>query len=301
MNRAHLQASWARKLMAVLAMILLASGLPISAPTVHADPPTSNIDLACRAQLSEIDSVKAAISAHNAQPHTFTLPAQQAAFDAYNAEADALDARKATANQNLKSCQDAFQEVSEGGSLPKPTQQRIDNLNAGKSKLPPNYVPPKNPPTKGKNGPTVVDPPMKPMFESMRDPKAGNQTFKPSQPIGKVGDPDPGIPGKTIPGLKSDPTKPAIVPDHIVPLAQMMYMPGFIKLPGEQMYMVANSPLNLQWMSQAANSVKNAGSAARITNANPQWLEQQVALEGSTKDKLQKIIDKLLAALPPGS
>ncbi|MDT5009593.1 MAG: hypothetical protein QOH57_1210, partial [Mycobacterium sp.] len=224
-------------------------------------------------------------------------------YDAYNAEADALDARKARANANLQSCQDAFEQIAEGGPLPKPTQQRIDALNDGKGKLPPGYSPPKNPPTKGTgpNAPTVVDPPMKPMFKSLRDPKAGNQTLKPTEPIGKVGGPDPARPGTTLPGLKSDPTKPAVVPDHIIPLAQMMYMPGFIKLPAEQMYMVANSPLNLQWMSFAANSMKNSGSAARVANASPQWLEQQLALEASTRDKLQKVIDKLLAALPPGS
>jgi hypothetical protein len=304
MNSEHRQAAWFRAPIALLALILLALGLLAGAPAALADPPVSNIDVACQAQQGELDSVRAAISAHNAQPHLFKIPQEQAAYDAYNAEADALDARKARAVSSLKSCVEAFQQVSEGGPLPKPSQDRINDLNDAKSKLPPNYVPPTNPPTRGgsngKPAMTTVDPPMKPLFVSLRDPRAGNQTLKPAQPIGKVGDPDPSQPGKTIPPMGNDPTKPAIVPDHIVPLAQIVYMPGFIKLPVEQMYMVANSPMNLQWMTKSANAIKNSGSAARVAGADPKWLDEQLALEGSTKAKLQKIIDKLLAALPPG-
>jgi hypothetical protein len=305
MDSKHQQPGWAGRVMALLAMALLAVGLLASSPAGHADPPVSNLDIACRSQQAELDAVNADISVHNSKPHTFRLPSEQAAFDEYNAEKAQLDARGAKAVQNLNACESAMREAAEGaGPLPRPTQQKIDNLNTAKEKVPPGYVPPTTPPTKGGSGErppvTTVDPPMKPVFDQLRDQKAGNQTLKPTEPIGKVGDPDPSRPGATIPAMSGDPSKPAIVPDHIVPLAQMMYMPGFIKLPAEQMYMIANSPLNLQWMSRGANAIKSSGSAARITDASPQWLKEQLALENDTRDKLQKIIDKLLAAMPPG-
>jgi hypothetical protein len=299
MNREHLRAARPRKLMALLlAMILLAFTQLAGAPVGNADPPSA-IDVGCQSQQAALDAVNADIATHNAKPHLFTLPQQQAAFDAYNAEKSQLDSRGAAAEQNLRSCRDAFNKASEGGPLVKPTQDWIDKLNDAKSKLPPGYEPPRTPPTNS-SGSTLIDPPMKPVFTQMRANNLGDSTLKPPNKVGSVGDPDPARPGATIPGLKSDPSKPAVVPDHIVPLAQMMYMPGFLKLPAEQMYMVANSPLNLQWMSAAANAARSSGSAARVLNADPKWLEQQLALEESTRTKLQDVINQLLAAKPPG-
>ncbi|OBH01575.1 hypothetical protein [Mycobacterium sp. E3247] len=78
--------------------------------------------------------------------------------------------------------------------------------------------------------------------------------------------------------MANDPSRPAVVVDHIVPIAQLMYVPGFLQLPAEYMYVVANSPRNLQWMSAYANGMKNSNSAARIGDADPGWLQQQLQL-----------------------
>ncbi|GAA1995739.1 polymorphic toxin-type HINT domain-containing protein [Catenulispora subtropica] len=44
---------------------------------------------------SQADALNDAIAAHNAEPHTFTLPDEEAAYAAYNAEKERLDAQKA--------------------------------------------------------------------------------------------------------------------------------------------------------------------------------------------------------------
>lgn len=115
-----------------------------------------------------------------------------------------------------------------------------------------------------------------------------------------VGAPDPARNGAPIPGMASDPSRPAVVVDHIVPISQLMYVPGFLNLPAEYMYMVTNSPRNLQWMSAYANGMKNSDSVARIAGADPKWLHEQLQLENDTKATLQDLIHQLLATLAPG-
>jgi hypothetical protein len=80
----------------------------------------------------------------------------------------------------------------------------------------------------------------------------------------------------------------------------VVQMPGFLRLPAEQMYVVANSPLNLQWMSRAANLAKGSRDVAAMTNVDPQWQEEQATLQQQTEQKLQDIINRLLAILPAG-
>lgn len=52
---------------------------------------------------SQAQTLNAEIDAHNAEPHTFELPDQQAAFDAYNEEKATLDAQKESLQNQLNS------------------------------------------------------------------------------------------------------------------------------------------------------------------------------------------------------
>jgi hypothetical protein len=88
--------------------------------------------------------------------------------------------------------------------------------------------------------------------------------------------------------------------DHIVPVAKVVQMPGFLRLPAHQMYVVANAPLNLQWMSRLANGAKGSRDVAAMTNVDPHWQKEQMTLQQQTEQKLQDIINRLLASLPPG-
>ncbi len=63
---------------------------------------------------------------------------------------------------------------------------------------------------------------------------------------------------------------------------------------------MANAPLNLQWMSALANSAKGSREVAAMTNVDPGWQEEQATLQQQTEQKLQDIINRLLASLPPG-
>ena len=75
--------------------VVLTLGLLTTVGVANADP------LGCSAQQQALDSVNAAIAQHNAQPHDFIVPDQQAAADAYNAEAAQLNARGDAAEANL--------------------------------------------------------------------------------------------------------------------------------------------------------------------------------------------------------
>lgn len=280
--------------LAWLIAVVLTLGLLTTVGVANADP------LGCSAQQQALDSVNAAIAQHNAQPHDFIVPDQQAAADAYNAEAAQLNARGDAAEANLNGCVRVTTKLADGGTLPKPTPSKVDKINAGKSRLPPGYVPPAPPPRSPSGGITVA-PEMKPLFDQIREKKKWPDDM---QLQGKakpaVGDPDPARNGTPIPGMASDPSRPMVVVDHIVPLAQLMYVPGFLKLPADYMYMVANAPLNLQWMSAYGNAAKSSDSVARISGADQQWLKEQLQLEQDTQKKLQDLINQLLATLPPG-
>ena len=57
---------------------------------------------------SQISDLNTQIAAHNAEPHVFELPDQQAAYDAYNAEKASLDERKAALQSQADSLQSSL-------------------------------------------------------------------------------------------------------------------------------------------------------------------------------------------------
>lgn len=60
------------------------------------------------------------------------------------------------------------------------------------------------------------------------------------------------------------------------------------------MFRVADAPVNLQWMSWEANLAKGSLSVADMSNVDPLWQAEQVALEDSTYQALENIIAQLL-------
>jgi len=266
-----------RSLILVLAVLLLllglACGLPVATSGAAPGPAQG-----CESQQQALDSINAEIARHNAQPHDFIVPRQQAAADAYDAEAAQLNAPGSQAQANLNSCAAVVAKLADHGTLPKPSQDRIDKINAAKARLPSGYAPPAPPPRNSLGG-VAVAPPMQPVFKQLRQKGPwSDDLILQGQAKPGVGDPDPARNGAPIPGMASDPSRPAVVVDHIVPIAALMYVPGFLNLPAEYMYIVANSPRNLQWMSAYANGMKNSDSVARIGNADPKWVQEHVQL-----------------------
>ena len=279
-----------RILAAILAALtLLLLGTPVAQA---ADDP-------CASQQAALDQVHAQIDAHNAEPHTFIVPDQQAAADAYDAEAAELDAAQTAAMEALQTCQDTLGALADAGPnsapLKSPSPYMRDLINKLRNQLPSNVRQYTSPDA---DGYWRIPKGARPLYLKLRQDNPGKSFGAPSlqgQPRPNIGDPDPIHPGQTIIGKTSDPTVPAVTADHIVPIAEIMNMPGFLELDADNMYLVTRAPVNFQWMSQADNLVKSSGSAALIEDADPTWLAQQLTLHDEVKDQLAQIIQKLLA------
>lgn len=266
-------------------------GAPVASPST--DP--------CAAQLQAANDLENRISAHNGQPHTFTLPDQQAAYDAYNSEAAQLNGEKNTAVANLQSCGDLVKKLLNNGSVKPPTQDQINRIQQGVDSVPSGFAAPATPPKSA--GQVTVVPQLTQLYRALRSGNPGTTQSIGNVPFqGKgwpsVGSPNPAYPigsGKLIQAGRFG--NPAISADHIVPLAEILYLPGFLKLPPALMYQVVRAPVNLQWLSTPENIAKSSGTAARISGADPQWVNQQLNLQNSARDQLTDLIKQLLGTL----
>ncbi len=130
---------------------------------------------------------------------------------------------------------------------------------------------------------------MRPIFDALRTIRlAGADLPKP-----QVGDPDPAYPGQAVRAGRDG--APLVQLDRIVPLAEMLKLPGFLKLEPDDMYSVVIAPINLQWLSRRAQVAKSAAGVALLTRVDPDWQRAQVVLEVSTSAELTRLIDRLLA------
>lgn len=281
------------------AVLLISIALLASAPPALAAPVPATPDDLCAQQLAAVRSLEAQIEAHNSEPHEFVLPDQQAQLSAYDAEAEALNARKAPVLAQLQDCIDAMQSLQDAAGSPlglaKPPADVQAALEQAKSQLPKNWSPP--PPPPGNQNWKARGTPVGPLFDALRKDNPGEigdiELQGAARP--KIGDPDPAYPagsGKLI-GTNADGGS-KVSPDHIIPLSQLVNLPGFTELTPEQMYALSRSPLNLQWMSASANLSKQSRSAALVSGADPQWVESQQALEQQTLQQLQDVIAKLV-------
>ncbi|MFC4107023.1 hypothetical protein [Micromonospora zhanjiangensis] len=285
----------ARKTLAALAafVLLLALGTPASAAP---SPPGS----LCAAQTAAVLSLQQRISAHNARPHTFELPRQAGAYAAYNLEAKQLEAEKVTVNANLRTCIDAMNALADAANTslalqPVPSDVRA-KIVAAKAGIPPNWTPPAPPPT-GKNWTVPKGSPLRPLYDVLRydNPAQIGSAILRGAPRPTIGAPDSAYPPSTgyVYGTSATGLAKAS-PDHIVPLAQIVNMPGFTRLSPENMYVVTRAPVNFQWLSDKANKSKQSRSVAGMSGVDETWRTDQLALTEQVREQLQDIIDKLL-------
>jgi hypothetical protein len=82
----------------ILALALVTLGSPAIAAQPDQDP--------CVEQRAALDHVQQQIRTHNAEPHVFEVPEQQAAAEAYDAEAARLNSVEAQAASELRTCGD---------------------------------------------------------------------------------------------------------------------------------------------------------------------------------------------------
>lgn len=307
---------------AVLTTAFLIAGLPVP-PTASAVEPTVTAEAGrspatpalpgqpppppelvpppeCQTQHAALLTIKQQIDAHNARPHRFRLPAQAAPAAAYDAEAAQLNTAQQTALESLDIClRNAAQARAlaalagvdpDGPPMPTtaPTNTR-QKLEDARRNIPSNWTPPPPPPA-GKPWRVDKSSPLRPVYDVLRDrnPAAIGDVPLRGVPRPRADDPDPAFPGSTIGRRPKGSVN--VSPDHIVPLAELVQMPGFTLLSPDNMYAVANAPLNLQWMSGTANLQKTSRSAADILGADPQWKATQGELENEVRGRLQALI-----------
>lgn len=285
----------------LLAFLLLASSV--------AGAPAAAAQVECAAQQASLAQVHQQIAAHNAKPHVFVVPRQAGEAAAYNAEAAALEGAQAAAVAALQACRAKVQQRAQAlkdladtrpGSpaIPTPKADTLQKIDDARGKYAPNYVSPIRGPDASGNWRVPVGSPPRPLYDVLRrvsppkDPGAGVTYQGQARPV--VGDRNPaGHPRNKITG---PPGKPQVSPDHIIPLTEIIHMPGFLQLNARNMYSVVNAPLNLQWMASATNMSKNSRSAGRVFKFDPAWRASQEALEKQIRPQLQAIINRLLAS-----
>ncbi|MFG1649786.1 hypothetical protein ACGFIE_07645 [Micromonospora sp. NPDC049275] len=286
----------ARVVTALTLLVALVTAVPAPASAAPWDKD------ACAGQQRAVEQVLAQIKVHNAKPHLFTLPRQAAAYNAYNAEAAALDAARTQAAAALTACASAIAAMADqrpgSPTFTPPTARELSDLTEALKKIPPNF-PPRTTPVGGGNTWTVpMTSPERPLFDVLRnyspgDPRNWRAFTLQGQRMPTIGAADPSAPGRVV-GVWPKSGAPGVSPDHIVPLARMIYMPNFMKLTPQNMFRVANAPVNFQWMSRWANTSKGSRSVGALTKFDPAWQAAQVRREARAYRQLQDIINKLV-------
>jgi hypothetical protein len=283
-------------LLAVFCLLVSGSTPALAAPKKNQNP--------CLSQTARILAIHAEITAHNSRPHVFQLPQQQAAYQAYNAEAATLNQERVQAKQSFEACISAATSLTDAdqSSLPldtTPPKERLDKIIAAKRLIPPNW----KPSGPDANGYWRVDKndAARALFDALRDgnPRSRfpNVILKNTSRPGK-NDLDPAYPahsGRVI-GVNPKSGNVAATADHIIPLAEIINTPGFMRLTPQNMYMVTRAPVNFQWLSYSANYSKSSRSVALMSGVDSSWQSAQVVLEREVRAKLTEIIAKLLAS-----
>jgi hypothetical protein len=284
-----------RVLAAIVAAFVLCLSLAAPGTPAVADPQ----DL-CTDQIAALQAVNTQIEAHNAAPHVFTIPDQQAAANAYNAEAQQLNAARDAAEANLQGCTDAMEALANADNttadLPAVPDNVKSQIEAAKKQIPDSWQPPA-PPSAGKNWRVPPDSPIRPLFDVLRKNNPGplgTATLRgsPRPAAGATDFAYPASSGRVFGANDAGVAKAS--PDHIIPLAQIVNLPNFTKLSAQNMYAVTRAPLNYQWLSWSANTSKQSRSVAFMTGVDPGWQASQVQLENEVLAQLQNIINQLL-------
>jgi hypothetical protein len=285
-------------LLAVIIAVVTVGAVATPAPIASAAPDPG--DKACAGVIAKGNQDAARRDAHNARPHVFEVPRQQAEADAYDAEAREIDGALASDRAALAQCQAALSKLLDAGRTtyaPDPgsraAQSQIAKL-AALPQVPTTWVPPAPPPPPRRS--TIPkDSPVRGIYDILRTDNPGDlgDAMFQGAPRPRVGDPDPAYPGQTIAGVDG---QPDVAADHIVPLAELVQLPGFARLSPENQWLVAHAPVNFQWLSRRANTAKNSGYAGRVKAADPAWASAQDRLQQSTRQTLTDLIQSLLGA-----
>lgn len=89
----------------------------------------------------------------------------------------------------------------------------------------------------------------------------------------------------------------AVVPARIIPISEIVTIPGIDQLTGDQLPYIAHTPVNLQWMSRSVYWLQRGRSAAALGSwVDPGWQADQVQLE----DKVRATLHRVVAAAAAG-
>ena len=263
------------------------------APTTPAPAPCERLETAAAALSGEID-------AHNARPVDQT---DAAAVGAYNAEADALNARADALNARLTTCADLEAAAAQllGSDSPgdwtyAPTLEEIAVVDAATAGLDRGFTAP------GPDGRGVYTVPeeLRALHDALRGlvPAAVGPASLQGERRPAAGDPDPAFPGLTIAARDG---RPAVGVDAILPLPEIVSMPGFLGLDGGNMLRVVHAPAGLQWLSTRAALAQGSPSVAAVASVDPAFAAAQDELATGVRQRLLDGIQVLLQLQQAGT
>lgn len=91
----------------------------------------------------------------------------------------------------------------------------------------------------------------------------------------------------------------AVVPARIIPISEIVTIPGIEKLSGDQHPYIAYTPVNLQWMSRSVYWLQRGRSAAALgSRVAADWQEDQVRLENTVRATLHRVVAAVAAGDP---
>lgn len=253
----------------------------------------------CPDVAAQLTSWTQRVGDHNSRTSTVNTY-DHAAVEVFNAEKGQLEAERTVLMPRVDSCAAATAVLTpkDPSGLQLATAsaaQRLAIDNARKG-IPAGYQPPSV--RKGDRETVPKDAPERPLYEALRGdnprivPKNVRLAGAAAPP---AGGPDPAYPGQKIGETPAGDAK--VVPDHIVPLAELVKLPGFLKLTSDQMYLLSQAPLNYQWISWTANTAENSDSAARmLPEPDRSWAGKQMQLQNETRNQLQDIVNNLVKA-----
>lgn len=278
------------------AVLVCATAIGVIPPAVgHADP----IETICPDVIAQLKAWKQKADNHNNRAGSVNTYSKSA-VDSYNAEKAQLESERTALLPRVEACESAARAITSkdplAPPLAKPNPAQRDAIAAALTKIPPGYQPQ---PVRRGNREVIPDKaPERPLYEELRKGNPGSMppdSRLAGKAAPKVNSSDPAFPARKIRAGRTGKSK--VTPDHIVPLAELIKMRGFLKLTPEQIFAISRLPMNFQWLSWAANMGKNSGSAARLLpGADANWVGRQVQMQDETRSKLQEIIDDLVKA-----
>lgn len=272
-----------------------------------------DFDEVCAGPIAELKDLHQKIKTHNAQPR---VSSDRSYVSRYNAEARRLNAQQVQAISRARACARAFSRVQGDHPLstfvtPRPAditkiKTAVGKLTEAEKRAVTRWNPeiydfldygPRRPGQPPKKGMTMRADraPQKLRQPSVQDVYKALDETRPDIPrtaylqgvrAPAIGSPDPAYADRRL--------ITGVAFDHILPLRRLVTLRDFLKLTPENMYLVANSPANSQWLSKKANGSKLSGSSAFISGADSTWLQQQAQLREKTEREVRELIDALL-------